>query len=152
MMQNIEIKLRPAVSFAVIQICPLILLSLTLLLLAWTLSPIFILLSLLILLVAWYRLLLIRSHRCLINSEYLQLTKGILFKRTDQLELYRIKDYVLTQPLTLQILGLSNLSLKSTDEENPVINMFGISNQGILEQLRERVQAARQANQIIEMI
>lgn len=151
-MENININLRPAVSFVLLQVSPLILLSLAFLLLAWTLSPLFILISLLALLVAWYRLLLIRSQRYLITAEYLQLSRGLLFKRTDQLELYRVRDYILTQSLPLQVLRLSNLTLKTTDPENPTVLMQGIPGATIIEHLRTRVQAARLDNPVCEII
>jgi uncharacterized membrane protein YdbT with pleckstrin-like domain len=152
MMQNIDINLRPAVSFAVLQVSPLILLSLAFLLLAWTISPFFILFSLLVLLVTWYRMLLIRSHRYLITADYLRFSCGLLFRRTEQLELYSIKDYILTQSLPLQILRLSNLTLKSTGPENSVLTMKGIPGATIIECLRTRVQAARLANPVYEII
>ena len=146
-----EIVLRPATSFALLKIMPLILLSIALLLLAWNLTPYFMLLSFIVLGAAWYRLLYIRNSTYLITPEVIRISRGIFFKRKDQLEMYRIKDYIVTQPFLLQIFGLMNLTLKSTDQENPVIWMVGIPESDIIDTIRQYVQNARKDNRIYEI-
>ncbi|MEO6631333.1 MAG: PH domain-containing protein, partial [Mucilaginibacter sp.] len=115
MMQNDDILLRPTMLFAFLKALPLILLAITFLLLAWWISPYFILFSLSVCGVAWYRLLYIRSFRYLITAEYIRLSRGIFFKRIDQVEMFRVKDYIITQSFILQIFKLMYLTLKSTD-------------------------------------
>jgi uncharacterized membrane protein YdbT with pleckstrin-like domain len=151
MIQTNEISLRPAMSFAFLKILPLILLSLVFLLLAWYLSPYFVLFSLGVLGVAWYRLLYIRSNTYLITPEVLRVTHGIFFKRTDQLEMFRIKDYIITQSFLLQLFRLMTLTLKSTDHENPVISLLGIPESDIIDTIRDHVQEARKDNHIYEI-
>ncbi|MFD0764487.1 PH domain-containing protein [Mucilaginibacter lutimaris] len=146
-----EIILRPAVSFAILKIAHLILLSLTFLVLAWYSSPYFIFFSVAILGAGWYRLLLIRSHRYLIGAEIIRTSHGIFFKRTDELEMYQIKDYIITRPLLLQLLGLMNVILKSIDAETPVLHLRGIPRSELIETIRTRVQEARQHNKIFEI-
>jgi len=146
-----EILLRPAVSYAVLKIFPFLLCSLLFLLLAWTLSPYFVFFSLSILAASCYRLLFIRSFRYCITPEIIRISKGIFFKRTDQLEMYRIKDYIITQPLSLRIFGLMNLILKGTDPENPVLNLNGIPQSNIVNTIRDHVQEARHNNHIYEI-
>ena len=143
--------LRPAMSFALLKISYLILLALALLGLAWYSSPYFVFFSLAALAVAWYRLLWIRSHRYLIGTETIRTSNGIFFKRTDELEMYRIKDYIVTRPLGLQLLGLMNVILKSTDSETPVLHFTGVPRSDLIETIRERVQDARQHNKIFEI-
>lgn len=151
MKTNNDITLRPAISFAVLKISHLVLLSLAFLVLAWYASPYFVFFSLAVLGFAWYRLLLIRSNRYHIGTETIQTSQGIFFKRTDELEMYRIKDYVITRPLGLQLLGLMNVILKSTDSETPVLQFNGIPSSDLIETIRERVQAARSLNKILEL-
>jgi len=138
-------------SFAILRISPLVLLSLVFLLLAWYLSPYFLFFSIAVLGTAWYRLLYIRSFNYLITAEIIRLTRGIFFKRTDQLEMYRIKDYIITQSFMHQLFRLMNLTLKSTDPENPVIVLTGIPESGIVDIIRELVQDARKDNNIYEI-
>jgi uncharacterized membrane protein YdbT with pleckstrin-like domain len=91
MTQNDDILLKPAMLFAFLKTLPLIFLAITFLLLAWWLSPYFILFSLAVCGLAWYRLLYIRSFQYLITTEYIRLTRGIFFKRVDQVEMFRVK-------------------------------------------------------------
>jgi len=146
-----DIILKPAFSFAFLKALPLVLLSLTLLFLAWRLSPYFILFSFVVCLAAWYRILYIRTIEYLVTTEYIRISRGIFFKRVDQLEMYRIKDYVMMQPFSLQLFRLMDLLLKSTDPENPQVWLRGIPESGIIDTIRDRVQEARKHNNIYEV-
>ncbi len=150
-MQNNEILLKPAVTFAFLKTFPLILLASALLLLAWWLSPYFIFFSLAATAMACYRFLFIRNSRYLITVEVIRISRGIFFKRTDQIEMFRIKDYIITQPLMLQLFKLMDLTLKSTDPENPVIWLRGIPESDIIDTIRDYVQEARKHNKIFEI-
>jgi uncharacterized membrane protein YdbT with pleckstrin-like domain len=151
MIKNNEILLRPAMSFAFLKILPLTLLSLTFLLLAWYLSPFFLLFSFVVMAAACYRLLYIRRCSYLITPEEIKTTSGIFFRRTDYMEMYRIKDYIVTRPFMLQVFGLMNVTLRSTDAENPVLLLSGIPASEIIETIREYVQEARKNNNIYEI-
>ncbi|BAU51979.1 PH domain-containing protein [Mucilaginibacter gotjawali] len=151
MMQNDDVLLRPAMLFAFLKALPMILLAIIFLLLAWWLSPYFILFSLAICGAAWYRLLYIRSFQYLITAEYIRITRGIFFKRIDQVEMYRVKDYIITQSFILQLFRLMYLTLKSTDPENPVVLLQGIPESDITDTIRDRVQEARKDNNIYEL-
>ena len=151
MSNNNDILLKPAIAFAFLKTVPMILLALTFLLLAWWLSPYFILFSLVVCGFAWYRLLYIRSFQYLITNEYIRLTRGIFFKRIDQLEMFRVKDYIITQSFILQLFKLMYLTLKSTDPENPIIQFQGIPESAITDTIRDRVLAARKNNNIYEL-
>jgi uncharacterized membrane protein YdbT with pleckstrin-like domain len=151
MTQNDEILLKPAMLFAFLKALPLILLAITFLLLAWWLSPYFIVFSMVVCGFAWYRLLYIRSFQYLITHEYIRITQGIFFKRIDQLEMFRVKDYIITQSFILQLFKLMYLTLKSTDPENPVLQFQGIPESPITDTIRERVLEARKSNNIYEI-
>jgi uncharacterized membrane protein YdbT with pleckstrin-like domain len=146
-----NIELKPAMIFAFCKTLPLILLATALLLLAWYLSPYFIGFSFIVACFAWYRLLYIRNVRYLITPEYIRVSRGIFFKRIDQVELFRVKDYIITQPFVLQAFRLMDLTLKSTDGENPVIWLRGIPESDITDTIRDRVQEARKHNKIYEL-
>jgi len=137
--------------FAFLKVLPLIFLGLLLLLLAWWLFSYLILLSFVVCIVAWYRFLYVRSVEYLVTTEYIRISQGIFFKRIDQLEMYRIKDYVMIQPFSLQLFRLMDLLLKSTDPENPMIWLRGIPESAIIDTIRERVQEARKYNNIYEV-
>lgn len=145
------LELRPAATFAFFKVFPFLVCSAGFLFLAWRLWPALIWLSLFSLAVGLYRYIYIRTIRYLITPEIIRIRRGICLKRTDQVELFRIKDYILAQPLLLQLLRLMDLCLKSTDLENPVIWLRGIPASDLVDILRERVQEARGHNQIVEL-
>ena len=146
-----EITIRPATVFAFIQVTIFLLASIALLLLAWRFWPGLIWFSLLTAGMGFYRFLFIRKIRYVITPETISISTGIFFKRTDYVELYRVKDYILTRPFLLQICGLMNLTLKSTDSENPIVWLRGFPVTDLVDTLRAYVQAARMSNKIIEI-
>jgi len=150
-MENNNIELRPAMVFAFWKVSPLILLAIVMLLLAWCLSAYFMLFSMAAATAAWYRLVYIRRISYLLTAEYLRIRQGLLFKRVDQVELYRVKDFIITQSFVLQLFNLMDLSLKTTDPENPILWLRGIPNSSIVDVIRERVQETRNHNPVYEI-
>ena len=148
-MNNIEIK--PATTFAFCKIVPFLIVAFGFLWLAWHYWPALIWLAAASATFAVYRYLYIRRIRYLITSEYLQINRGLFFRRIDTIELFRVKDYTLEQPLLLQILRLMDLQLFTTDPINPIVWLRGIPRSDLVETLRERVLATRRNNQIYEI-
>jgi uncharacterized membrane protein YdbT with pleckstrin-like domain len=145
------ISLRPAAVFAFFKVFPLIICTLGFLFLAWCIYLVLIWLSLLTLIIAFYRFSYIRKVSYLITPEFVRVSQGIFFKRTDQVELFRVKDYIVTQSFLLQIFGLMNLELRSTDPVNPIIWLCGIPHSDLVDIIREHVQEGRQHNRIYEI-
>ncbi|WEA00769.1 PH domain-containing protein [Mucilaginibacter sp. SJ] len=145
-----DIVLRPACLFAFLKASPLILLAVTLLFLAWWLSPYFILFSLAACGAAWYRILYIRSIRYLIAVEYIRISYGIFCKRIDQAEMFRVKDFIITQSFLFQLFKLMNLTLISTDYTNLIIYLRGVPESDIVDIIRSRVREARRHNNVYE--
>jgi len=148
-METIQIK--PAALFAFFKIVPFLVASFGFLWLAWHYWPGLTWLSATSASIAVYRYVYIRNIRYTITAEYLQTRRGLLFRRIDTLELFRVKDYVLEQPLLLQILRLMDLQLLTTDPAGPQVLLRGIPLSDLVEQLRERVLATRRYNQIYEI-
>ena len=72
-----------------------------------------------------------------LTTQRLKIHRGILTRRLEEVELYRVKDYVLEQPLFLRLLGLGNLTLVSSDATTPSIVLRAIAGVAALrEQLR----------------
>jgi len=146
-----DIELKPAYIWAFLKCVPWLLLTIAFLILAWCLSPLFILFGLTSALTAWYRLLYFRSYTYSITAELVKLRRGIFFKRADQVEMYRIKDYVVTQSFIQQVFKLMDVTLKTTDPENHVVSMLGIPASDLIDIIRDRVQQARHENHIYEI-
>lgn len=146
-----DVELMPSALFAMLKACPLMICTLVLLCLGLKFWSPFVLVALFTCFFAFYRYWYIRSCRYQLGTEIIRITRGICFQRTDQVELYRLKDYIVYRPFLLQVFGLMDLELKGTDPENPVVWLRGIPYSDIVDTIRERVQGARKQNQIVEL-
>jgi len=98
-----------------------------------------------------YRYIAIRRVIYLVTPQYIRITKGLFFKQIDMVELFRIKDYAITEPLLFQVFKLMDVHLKTTDPGNPVLWLRGIPQSDIIDTIRERVLESRQHNRIYEI-
>jgi len=146
-----EIRLRPTRIYAFFHVFFLTLATVALMLLSVWMSPVFVWPALAAAIIAACRFALINSIQYTITHEIIRIQKGILMKRTDQVEMYRIKDYIILQPLLFQAFGLMNLILKTTDPENPLLNIMGIPRSDLVDTIRDAVQKARNINKIVEI-
>lgn len=146
-----DIQIKPATLFAFIKTAPILLCAAGILYLANRYLPDLIWLSLICVAFAIYRYLYIRNVIYLVTSQYIRISRGIFFKQIDTIELFRVKDYVITEPFLLQLFRLMDVHLKTTDPENPILWMRGIPQSNIIDIIRERVMEARQHNRIVEL-
>ncbi|MGC4093423.1 MAG: PH domain-containing protein [Polyangiaceae bacterium] len=65
---------------------------------------------------------------------------GVLSKRLEQIDLYRVNDYAVERPFSQRLLGTGNLLLKTADKSSPEIVLRGIKTDVVA--LYERVRAA----------
>jgi len=145
------ITIRPATIFAFIKIIPLVLTAIGFLFLAARYYPVLIFVSIAIMVFAWYRYLFIRRTIYEVTPEVIRFSRGLFFRRTDMIEMYRIKDYVLTRPFIFQVFRIMDLTLKTTDPENPIVWLRGIPLSDLVDTIREHVQETRQHNRIYEI-
>jgi uncharacterized membrane protein YdbT with pleckstrin-like domain len=146
-----DLTIRPSAIFAFIKVLPLFICCLGLLYLSWMFLPGFLWLSVAILVFGVYRYLFIRRTIYHITAEVFRFSRGLFFRRTDTVELFRVKDYVVTRSLLLQLFGLMDVTLKTTDPENPVVWLRGIPNSNLIDTLRERIIETRKHNRIYEI-
>lgn len=99
-----------------------------------------------------FKWLLNRSTIYELTTQRLRITRGILNRRLDELELYRVKDYVMEQPLFLRLLGLGNISIQTSDASTRHQTLLAISNVAdVREKLRTAVQAERDRKRVREL-
>ena len=94
------------------------------------------------LLYAIWRWIETRSHRFVVSDQRIRETEGVFSKRTDSTELYRVKDVVLLQPLSLRMFGLGNIELRSSDMSSPLLVLNAVPNPV---ELREKILIAAEA-------
>ena len=73
-----------------------------------------------------WRYLTIRTWEISITSQRMIEEKGVLSKTTNELELFRVKDITLDQPIVLRLVGLSNIILHTSDKTTPIVTIPGV--------------------------
>jgi uncharacterized membrane protein YdbT with pleckstrin-like domain len=87
-----------------------------------------------------------------LTTERLKSSYGILNKRIDELELYRVKDYRVEQPLHLRVFGLGNIILDTSDKSNPVMVLRAVlGSEELLNSIRKYVEERRSSKSIREI-
>lgn len=92
-------------------------------------------------LVLLYRLIYLRRTRYYIGSEQIISKHGVLSRKTDYMEQYRIVDFVEHQSFMQQLCGLKTVRIFSTDRNTPQLDLVGIRrNLDVVRLIRERVE------------
>lgn len=87
-----------------------------------------------------------------LTTQRLRIRAGILNKKVDELELFRVRDYTMEQPLLLRMVGLGNLTLITTDATTPTVVMRAIPGvEAVREKLRNAVQNERDRKRVRQM-
>jgi len=87
-----------------------------------------------------------------LTSQRLRIRTGILNKKVDELELFRVKDYSMEQPFLLRLIGLGNISMVSSDASHPNVALRAIPEvEDVREKLRTAVQAERDRRRVREL-
>jgi uncharacterized membrane protein YdbT with pleckstrin-like domain len=101
----------------------------------WLVIPLFIIL---------WKWLEVKSTKYELTTERIRSRHGVLNKNTDELELYRVRDYRFDQPFFLRIFSLGNIVLETSDRSHPTITLKAIPDgEELREVLRTHVEACR---------
>ena len=97
----------------------------------------------------WYAT---RSTVYELTTERLRTTTGILNRREDELELYRVKDYAVDRPFILRLVGLGNLTIVTADATTPTVLIKAVSGvEAVRDHLRLAVENARDRKRVRQM-
>jgi uncharacterized membrane protein YdbT with pleckstrin-like domain len=87
-----------------------------------------------------------------LTTQRLRIRTGILNKKVDELELFRVKDYSMEQPFLLRLVGLGNLKMVTSDATTPTVSISAIPGvEAVREKLRNAVQAERDRRRVREL-
>jgi uncharacterized membrane protein YdbT with pleckstrin-like domain len=87
---------------------------------------------------------LIRSQVFEVTSERVRWRRGIMTKRTDELELYRVMDATLVEPFLLRLANAGNIEIRSADVTTPSMILPAVKNASELrEKLRVSIENCR---------
>ncbi|MFC1642129.1 PH domain-containing protein [Myxococcota bacterium] len=80
-----------------------------------------------------------------ITTQRVVIEHGILSKRLEQIDIYRITDYVVERPFGQRLMGTGNLLLKSMDLTTPEIKLDGLKTDVVVlyEKLRRATESEK---------
>lgn len=97
-----------------------------------------------------FRYIVVNSESYRLRDGALEFETGILSKRTDVLDLFRVRDVTETRPLLMRLCGLGNIRIVSSDASTPVIELRAIhGSPKVLQLLRGEVNRSRQKNRVL---
>jgi uncharacterized membrane protein YdbT with pleckstrin-like domain len=98
---------------------------------------------------AFWRWLKTRSYKYHLTTERLQMTEGIFSRKSEDLELYRVKDYHIIEPFTMRMFGLADVVLNTMDDTNPTVKLKAIAGGSKLrDEIRKHVELCRDRKRV----
>ena len=85
-----------------------------------------------------------RCRRYEITSERVKVTTGLLSRRSNELELYRVRDYSVVEPFWLRLVGCGDVVLETADRTTPHIVLHAVPHAATLkDQIRTHTERMR---------
>lgn len=72
------------------------------------------------------QILKLKSTVYTLKEDRLMVKSGIIRRVTNELELFRVRDFQLDEPLLIRLFGLGNLVLMTSDKTSPVLSLVAI--------------------------
>ena len=102
--------------------------------------------------VAFARWLSLRCTSYVLTSERLRISSGVFSRRSEELELYRVKDLTVEEPFLQRLVGRGRLILQTSDRTHPVIVLSAMRDVSALRDLiRAQVERLRVAKGVREI-
>jgi uncharacterized membrane protein YdbT with pleckstrin-like domain len=99
--------------------------------------------------VALWKYVAVRCQKYELTTQRLKLQAGVLSKKIDEIELYRVKDTRFEQSFFLRLFGLGNVVILSSDMTQPAQTIKAVSNaQALREQIRTLVEDRRDQKRV----
>ena len=112
-------------------------------LLCWLIVPIF---------WAIWKFFEVKSFTYELTNQRLRTTTGIFTKKTDDIELYRVKDTFLVQTFFQRMFSLGNVVLVTSDRTDPEFTITSVANADeIREHIRSHVEELREKKRVREV-
>lgn len=86
-----------------------------------------------------------------ITEEQIRIKKGVFYRSTNFIELYRVYDYEENKNFIEALWGITNIVIHSGDKSSPILSIYGINIQSnIIDTIRKRVEIQKQKKAIYE--
>src|SRR5215469_2523533 len=87
-----------------------------------------------------------------LTTQRFKITSGVFTKKTETLELYRVKDIETRQPFLSRLVGIENVQMTTSDASSPVVLVDAVpSSVGFADKLRNQVESIRQQKRVREI-
>jgi uncharacterized membrane protein YdbT with pleckstrin-like domain len=84
-----------------------------------------------------------------LTSQRLVFRSGVFNRKTEEIELYRLRDSSLDEPLLLRLFGAGNIVLYATDASSPTLVLRAVKGAAVVRQkLRAAVEAVREQKRV----
>jgi len=94
-----------------------------------------------------------KSIKFRVTTTVIEWERGLLSKRIDVLQLWRIRDVVYKQNLIDRILGIAHVEIVASDATNPDLEIVGMpASRQLFEQLRDSIEIQRQAKNVVGVV
>lgn len=96
-----------------------------------------------------WKYLVVKNQKYELTTQRLKTHAGVLSKKTEEIELYRVKDTKFEQTFFLRLFNLGNVVLLSSDMTQPTQTICAVSNaQALREQIRNLVEERRDQKRV----
>ena len=103
-------------------------------------------------LIAVYAWLKVSNTKYRITTQRFIETSGILSKKIEEVEFYRVRDYSIEIPFLYRLFGLSNIILTTSDKTHPIVYIRAIKNgEEVRDTLRGLVEEAKKVRKVSEI-
>jgi uncharacterized membrane protein YdbT with pleckstrin-like domain len=83
-------------------------------------------LSVYVLINLFWQILKVWCIRYEVDPEQLRYTSGVILRKHEFVENYRIKDFLIERPLIYRMFGLGNLTIYTSDKTTPILHLYAI--------------------------
>jgi membrane protein YdbS with pleckstrin-like domain/DNA-directed RNA polymerase subunit RPC12/RpoP len=91
----------------------------------------------------------VKSLKYRLTTQRLFITRGLISRKVDEVELFRVKDVTLSQGVLERLLGIGTVTILSTDDGTPELRMEGIADPAKMKDaIREHCLAARRRERV----
>lgn len=102
--------------------------------------------------IAIWKYIELRSFAFTLSTQRIKVESGVLSKQYDQVELYRVKDTILTRNLIQRVLGLGSLKMITSDPSQPELTFPSIhDSESVRELVRQNVERMRRLRGVREL-
>jgi uncharacterized membrane protein YdbT with pleckstrin-like domain len=108
--------------------------------------------SLLFVATTFWKWLQVQCTQFTVTTERIKTRRGVLSRERNEMELYRVKDTALDEPLLLRLVSRANVRVMSSDRTSPVLVLNAIAGaEALREQIRRHVERLRDRKRVREV-